>query len=100
MDDESIIKESVKICQCGFCNGLSCFKCWKSLASQKDPICPKCSFRIDIPEKGKADPTPYLKVCSQKILLNLLFKEMIIHDCPTARATAFERAEEILENEL
>jgi len=42
--------DSIRLCQCEFCNGLSCFSCWKKLSLKKDPICPKCKFRIELPK--------------------------------------------------
>jgi hypothetical protein len=44
---DGVKKESVKLCQCKHCSGLACYNCWKSITSKKDPICPKCRFRVD-----------------------------------------------------
>ena len=37
LDKHGVKRESVKICQCDSCNGLSCFNCWKTVALKDDP---------------------------------------------------------------
>lgn len=40
-------KESVKLGQCKHCSGISCYSCIREIAGKKDPVCPKCRFRMD-----------------------------------------------------
>jgi hypothetical protein len=84
---DGLKKESIRICQCSHCSGLSCWLCWKKICCKKDPVCPKCRFRVDIPqnlhldEEKETKVEPYLTVMNQKLLLNFLFNQTIIHHC-------------------
>jgi hypothetical protein len=76
---DGIKKESVMICQCNFCSGLACWNCWKKNGIKKDPICPKCRFRVEVPQDlylekdAETKVIPYLGILKQKLLLNFVF---------------------------
>jgi hypothetical protein len=95
---EGIKKESVRICQCNFCSGLACWSCWKKNGIKKDPICPKCRFRVEVPQDLYLDKdadtkvVQYLGVLKQKLLLNFIFNQTIIHRCKILEKNAHENA--------
>jgi|TARA_B110001450_G_C17492346_1_gene428873 hypothetical protein len=81
---EGVKKESVKLGQCKHCSGISCYSCIKEIAGKKDPVCPKCRFRMEeIPTDLHKEEDPvvknelldkHLNIVNQKILLKMLFK--------------------------
>ena len=85
---DGVKKETVKIAQCNHCSGLACWTCWKGNCSKKDPICPRCRFRVEeIPKDLYLDPArmekvgQYINKLKQKLLLNFIFNQTILHKC-------------------
>jgi hypothetical protein len=95
---DGVKKDSVRIGQCNHCSGLACWGCWKKNCCKKDPICPKCRFRVDVPPDLHQDPEketkvePHMNVLKQKLLLNFLYNQTIIHKCEQREKAAFEKA--------
>lgn len=96
---DGIKKESVKICQCMHCSRLACYDCWKTMCAKKDPVCPNCRFRVDdIPkdlhkeEDAEKKVEKYLNILNQKLLLKMLFKQIIFHACPMELKDALIKA--------
>lgn len=94
-----INKNSVKLSMCSSCDGLACFNCWSILLQKENPACPKCDQKIDLPSdfdpiKAKEDKTleNYMSLCSQKILLNILYKEPVTHKCRVKQTNAKGKA--------
>tara|TARA_B110000285_G_C14983883_1_gene542823 strand:+ start:93 stop:545 length:453 start_codon:yes stop_codon:yes gene_type:complete len=100
---EGVKKESVKLGQCKHCSGISCYSCIKEIAGKKDPVCPKCRFRMEeipIDLHKEQDPAvkseqldKHINLVTQKILLKMLFKQQIFHSCPILKKGAIVKAQ-------
>ena len=100
---KGVNRSSIKLSMCDSCNGLACYNCWSDLiGNEKKPCCPKCTNPIDLPDdfdpvKTKKDNTfeKYMSLCTQKILLNILYSQPITHRCRILRSEAMEKARHI-----
>ena len=69
------------------------------MCAKKDPVCPNCRFRVDdIPkdlhkeEDAEKKVEKYLNILNQKLLLKMLFKQIIFHACPMELKDALIKA--------
>ena len=104
---DGVKRESVRIAQCSHCSGLACWNCWKGNCTKKNPTCPRCRFRVDeIPEDLHLDPAKEEKVqqhmnqLKQKLLLNFIFNQTILHKCKLKEKEAFDRATDMYNGQI
>ena len=102
-------RNSIKLSMCDSCNGLACFNCWSDLicSKEKEPRCPKCDYKIELPDdfdpvKCKRENTfeKYMSLCTQKILLNILYSQQITHRCRILRSEAMDKARKIYAKQM
>lgn len=52
LDQNGIVKESIKIPQCLNCDKLACYHCWMELLEKDNPECPKCETKLSKVDKS------------------------------------------------
>lgn len=114
VEDNKVQKESLKIPQCLKCDQLSCYHCWLNLLEKENPKCPKCKTDLDPidkkfiedqkensvhrPSSAKSSLHEYdqgVSFCKQKLLINILCAETVIHKCAKFHEPKVKQALEV-----